>query len=270
MNINDKIKEIEIKDILLFGKTYGTRYFRADEEKIQELTESIKRFGVINPIIVRQSIVARKYELIAGETRTIAASRAGLTKVPALIRDYDDKTAAAIYGESNRYRDKISICEAAFMERYADEAREQAEGKGAVPLSESKRSRLTYLIPSLRKMVDRKRISIDAGCTISYLPKEEQEKIHFFLTGTQTILTKEAASALRNLYENRKKPYGLSLTATDIDEAVKNNMAEKRKMKTINVPRCLIRKLPEDMRKSKSLQELVEKLIKDYIEATQK
>lgn len=59
-----------------------------DEEKLQELAASIKEFGVVQPVVVRKK--GRSYELVAGERRLRAAGLAGLTKVPAIVKDYDD------------------------------------------------------------------------------------------------------------------------------------------------------------------------------------
>ena len=59
-----------------------------DEEKLQELAASIKECGVVQPVVVRKK--GRSYELVAGERRLRAAGLAGLTKVPAIVKDYDD------------------------------------------------------------------------------------------------------------------------------------------------------------------------------------
>ena len=60
-----------------------------DEESLRELSESIKEHGLIEPIIVKKSI--KGYDLVAGERRTKAARLAGLTKIPAIIRDFTDQ-----------------------------------------------------------------------------------------------------------------------------------------------------------------------------------
>ncbi len=59
-----------------------------DEEKLQELAASIKEFGIVQPLVVRQK--GKDFELVAGERRLRAAAMAGLGKVPVIIKDYDD------------------------------------------------------------------------------------------------------------------------------------------------------------------------------------
>ena len=67
---------------------------RIDEERFAELVESVRREGVVQPILVRG--VAHGWELIAGERRWRAAQAAGLTSVPALVREADDRTSLAL------------------------------------------------------------------------------------------------------------------------------------------------------------------------------
>ena len=63
-----------------------------DEESLEELTNSIKSRGIIQPIVARSS-TGNKYEIIAGERRWLAAQRAGLHEVPVVVVDADDKKA---------------------------------------------------------------------------------------------------------------------------------------------------------------------------------
>ena len=65
-----------------------------DEEALRELSTSIKEHGVIQPIIVRK--IGEKYEIIAGERRYKASALAGLTKIPAIVRNLDDKEASKV------------------------------------------------------------------------------------------------------------------------------------------------------------------------------
>jgi len=82
-----------------------------DEEALRELSTSIKEHGVIQPIIVRQ--IGEKYEIIAGERRYKASALAGLTKIPAIIRNLDDKEASKVALLENLQRKDLTAIEEA-------------------------------------------------------------------------------------------------------------------------------------------------------------
>ena len=102
------IKKIHIKDIR--PNPYQPRK-RFDEEKLQELSESIKEHGLFQPIIVKKSI--RGYELIAGERRTKAAEMAGFTEIPAIIKEYNDEEMLEIAILENTQRENLNPIEEA-------------------------------------------------------------------------------------------------------------------------------------------------------------
>lgn len=82
-----------------------------DERALKELAVSIREHGVIQPIIVRK--VNGKYEIIAGERRYKASALAGLTKIPAIIRDLDDKESSKVALLENLQRKNLSPIEEA-------------------------------------------------------------------------------------------------------------------------------------------------------------
>lgn len=82
-----------------------------DEEKLNELTSSIREYGVIEPIIVKKSI--KGYEIVAGERRSLAARKAGLTTVPAIVRDFSDEEMMSIAILENVQRENLNIIEEA-------------------------------------------------------------------------------------------------------------------------------------------------------------
>ncbi len=82
-----------------------------DEKALNELAASIKEHGVIQPIIVRQ--IGEKYEIIAGERRYKASAMAGLIKIPAIIRNLDDKESAKVALLENLQRKDLSPIEEA-------------------------------------------------------------------------------------------------------------------------------------------------------------
>ena len=105
----DQIKFIKLTD-LQRGK-YQPRMQMKDTE-LQELSESIKQQGIMQPLLIRQ-ISEGKYEIIAGERRYRAAGMAGLDTVPALIKEVDDQTAAAMALIENMQRQDLNPLEEA-------------------------------------------------------------------------------------------------------------------------------------------------------------
>ena len=89
-------------------QTTGEKF---DEEALQELATSIKEHGVIQPIIVRK--IGEKYEIIAGERRYKASALSGLTKIPAIIRNLDDKEASKVALLENLQRKDLTAIEEA-------------------------------------------------------------------------------------------------------------------------------------------------------------
>ena len=82
-----------------------------DEEKLNELAASIKEYGVIQPIIVKKSV--KGYEIIAGERRVKASKMAGLTKIPAIIREFTDNEMMEIALLENLQRENLNAIEEA-------------------------------------------------------------------------------------------------------------------------------------------------------------
>lgn len=82
-----------------------------DADAIEELKLSIMEYGIIQPLILRKSI--KGYEIVAGERRFRAAKEAGLTEVPAIVKDYDDHKMMEIALLENLQREDLSIIEEA-------------------------------------------------------------------------------------------------------------------------------------------------------------
>ena len=97
------VTEINIDDIR--SNPYQPRK-TFDIESLNELARSIKEYGVVQPIIVKKSI--KGYELIAGERRTKAAKIAGLKKIPAIIKDFDDQEMMEIALVENIQREDLN------------------------------------------------------------------------------------------------------------------------------------------------------------------
>ncbi len=107
-NNNEKINYIRVEDIL--PNRFQPR-LSFDEKELNSLSDSIMRYGVIQPIVVRQ--IGDKYEIIAGERRYKAACLAGLQKIPAILNNTDDDTSAEIALLENLQRKDLSVIEEA-------------------------------------------------------------------------------------------------------------------------------------------------------------
>ena len=104
----DRIQEIALADIKA-NPFQPRREF--DEEALEELMNSVKEYGVLQPVLVRKNL--HGYELIAGERRLRAAKLAGLEKVPALVRDYTDAQVTEIALIENLQREDLNAIEEA-------------------------------------------------------------------------------------------------------------------------------------------------------------
>ncbi len=115
----DKIKEIEI-DLICPNPNQPRKSFEKD--KLDELAESIKKYGVIQPIIVKKE--DEIYTIIAGERRWRASKIAGLSNIPCIIRDIENKNASEIALIENIQREDLNPIDEAnayeyIMDRYA-------------------------------------------------------------------------------------------------------------------------------------------------------
>ena len=108
MNTNNQIIKVKIEDIV--PNRFQPR-INFDKEALNELAASIKRYGIIQPLTLRQ--IGPKYEIIAGERRYKAAIIAGLTEVPAMIATMDDQTSAELAIIENLQREELSAIEEA-------------------------------------------------------------------------------------------------------------------------------------------------------------
>ena len=109
----DQVQEIAVDEIR--ANRYQPRQ-NFDEAALEDLSESIRQYGILQPLIVRR-LPEKGYELIAGERRLRAARKAGLEKVPALVREYNDAEISEIALIENIQRENLNIIEEA--EAYA-------------------------------------------------------------------------------------------------------------------------------------------------------
>lgn len=205
------------------------------DAKLQELTESIKKHGVIEAICVRPKADGRM-EIIAGHNRVAAARLAGLAAVPAIVQQLDDAQAAIMLVDSNlQHRETLLPSEKAFAYKLRLESMKRqgqrtdlTSGQIVRKLectdqigkdeSESGRQirryiRLTYLIPALLDMVDNGKPGFAAAVDLSFLGRDEQTALLEVMEREHIKAPNGAqAKALRKASADR----AAALTAEDI------------------------------------------------------
>lgn len=167
-----------------------------DDDKMKELSESIKTYGVSQPVIVRKKEDGR-YEMISGHRRKFASHLAGKKDIMAIVKDLTDEEATILMVDSNEnQREEILPSEKAFAYKMKLEAMNKQAGRpkgNMTPVVSEKRTneivgeqngesreqvrryiRLTELIKEILDMVDEKKIAFRPTVEISYLSEDNQ------------------------------------------------------------------------------------------------
>lgn len=163
------------------------------------MVDSVKQYGVLVPALVRPKADGG-YEMVAGHRRKCAATLAGITEMPCIVRNLTDDEATIIMVDSNLQRETILPSEKAFAYKMKLEAMKrqgQRSDLTSTPLVSKSRSneelgqkngdsreqvrrfiRLTELIPSVLDMVDSGKIAFRPAVELSYLSKEQQQSLY--------------------------------------------------------------------------------------------
>ena len=194
--------------------TFKGHPFRVlDDEKMEETTESIGKYGVLVPGIVRPR-EGGGYEIIAGHRRKRGSEKAGLDTMPVIVRNYTDDEATIIMVDSNIQREDILPSEKAKAYAMKYEAMKHQGSKGGSTLDEVGEAAgesgktvqryvwLARLSDELLNMVDTKKIGIAQGVDISFLSEEQQQYV--------TVILKETGASVSNAQAAKLKEYGKS------------------------------------------------------------
>ena len=172
------------------------------DEAMAEMADSVKQYGVLVPALVRPKADGG-YEMVAGHRRKCAATLAGITEMPCIVRNLTDDEATIIMVDSNLQRETILPSEKAFAYKMKLEAmkrqgqrsdltsaplepklkgsRSNEELAASSPDSRSQIQRfirLTELIPPVLDMVDSGKIAFRPAVELSYLSKEQQQSLY--------------------------------------------------------------------------------------------
>ena len=216
--------------------TFKGHPFRVlDDEKMEETTESISKYGVLVPGIVRPR-EGGGYEIIAGHRRKRGSERAGLDTMPVIVRNYTDDEATIIMVDSNIQREDILPSEKAKAYAMKYEAMKHQGSKGGSTLDEVGEAAgesgktvqryvwLARLLDELLGMVDAKKIGIAQGVDISFLSEEQQQYV--------TVILQETGASVSNAQAAKLKEYGKSgeLTLAMVRMILEEEKPKERKV----------------------------------------
>ncbi len=200
------LKEIPV-DLIQRGKYQPRRDI--DPESLQELAESIRVQGIMQPIVVRP-ISDRKYEIIAGERRWRAAQLAGLDQVPAVIRDVSDESAIAMALIENIQREDLNpIEEAVALQRLQQEfdltQQEVADAVGKSRSTIANLLRLMSLQEDVRLLLERGDMEMGHARALLALSGMQQSQAARTVVG-KGMSVRQTEALVRNLLARQEAP----------------------------------------------------------------
>ena len=178
-----------------------------DERALNELAVSIKEHGVIQPIIVRS--VNDKYEIIAGERRYKAAAMAGLTKIPAIIRDLDDKESSKVALLENLQRKNLNAIEEARTYQKILELDEMTQEELAKTMGKSQSAvankvRLLSLPEEVQEAVLKENISERHARALLNVPDADKQKELLNQVVEERMPVRKLEKTIKELYPKEK------------------------------------------------------------------
>lgn len=188
MKEKETIEYLDLKHLVPFR---NHPFKLRDGEEREQLLQSIKTQGAIEPLIVRP-LSESEYEVISGHRRMEICKELGIKKIPVIVRNLTDEQAVSMMVDANLHRNNILPSERAFAYKMKWEAAKKSEktlSQSATKYRSDERIanefgigkdtlhryiRLTYLISDLLEMVDEGRIALTPAVELSYLTIEEQ------------------------------------------------------------------------------------------------
>ncbi len=270
-------KIVNIKELHEFK---DNPYQVKDNEDMEDLIESIKEYGVIEPLIVRNREKGG-YEIVSGHRRKYACEKAGKTEVPVLVRDMDKNMAIITLVDSNLQRSDILPSEKAFAYKMklgaikhqgkrndltSFQVGNKLSGKTSAEIiadetGNSKTNiyryiRLTELIKPLLQLVDDNKMALSPAVEISYLKEQEQKDL--LETIESEDCTPSYSQAIRMKELSRQNKLDMD-TIFNIMTEQKPNQKEQIKFKVENLKGYF----PKGY-STKQMEDVIENLLKQY------
>ena len=266
---DEKVVEIEMERL----RAFPNHSFKViGDSQMIELQDSIKKYGVLNPLIVRPKIEGY-YEIISGHRRKYAAEKLGYKKIPVIICMLQDDEAVVIMVDSNLQREQITPSEKAYAYKMKYDAIKKKAGRkncSQVDHNTGKRSidiigelcgdsakqvqryiKITELIPALLDKVDDGTMGFTPAVQLSYLKKKEQQEIMNAMDSTQCTPSLSQAIRMKKLSESGK------LTEAEI-EGILGEVKQKETDRVIFKNEQLYRFFPSTYTSEQMRREILE------------
>lgn len=248
-----------------------------DDEKMQELSDSVKQYGVLVPGIVRMKS-SGGYELVSGHRRKRACEIAGIKKMPVIIKDLTDDESTVIMVDSNIQREELLISEKAFAYKMKyDALKRQGKrsdltscqvGKKLAAEDISKNSgdstrqilrfiHLTELISELLDMADDKKIPFNTAVELSYLKKEEQVILLQYMENHTMVPSMKQAQEMKNCAKEQ------TLTYPEMDRIC---CQDKKEIVQVKLTEKKLRKYFPETYSKEQMEEVILDLLKSWSE----
>lgn len=247
----------------------GHPFHVLDDAKMQETVESVKKYGILVPGIVRPSS-AGGYEVVAGHRRWRACELAGLAEMPVIIRKLDDDESTVIMVDSNIQREDLLPSEKAKAYRMKYEAlKHQGSREGGRTIEEMGETAgesgktvqryiwLSRLSDRLLDMVDRKKIGFMQGLDLSFLSMEEQDWVQNILKNQGISISSSQSAKLKEY--GRKGELTPALVGAILTE-------KKEKVRKITIRNDAVKKYFSDSYSNEEIERIILELLEGWKE----
>lgn len=218
-----EILEIKLSDIR--SNPYQPRK-TFDEESLKEFSESIKEYGVIEPIIVKKTI--KGYELVAGERRTRAARLAGLETIPAIVKDFNDQEMMEIALLENIQREDLNPIDEAMAYQKIIEIGHMTQEEFAKKFGKS-RSYVTNMLgllvlpEDLKDLVKQKKLTMGHARALSKISDTDAMRN----LANKTVTEELSVRALENIISEENIPKKIPQERVKETKSIRNTIYEK-------------------------------------------
>ena len=278
---DNQIVELQIDRLVPFKKQQPFSMY--DDNKKQEVKESIEKFGVLTPIIVRP-IDNEKYEIIAGHNRVECSKKLGKESIPAKIMNIDDDDATLIMIDTNLCsRDKISPIEKGrayklkleILKKKTQELLDSSNVDGDSLIRESQKSvdklteetkesksqiyrfiSLTNLNADFQRLVEKEEMAISVGSEVSTLNEQEQEILYSVLDDKHKNLKLSEIQKIKNLEE---------ITYNSVSDILENKKVKKTSF-TGKLNKKVAKKYKDKFNNDNDFTNLIDQLLEKYFE----